>query len=345
MGNQEERGAWLLEGLGASQILSKGRQEGTSLLDTALNPLLDWDTSVEWVAPPWSCHGFGVIQCPLLISRASLIPRARDIPREGTSFLQHQGETHSFLPKCTSRFPHKPAERDLTNHPVFPGKSMRDSQGQHFPHHASQRCLPTLFAHAASLGWEAWALPGKPSPCPSRPRSPRPRVAGMVRLQGLGAAPTGRVDICNQHAGSGKGRAARPGGKLTLTLSLIKQNNQAASWSGDVAAAGGAGLGAVWERHPPPPRRDEPRSRPEPRRGPGGRGWLGPPAFPQTLPSVAGKHCLPSPFFPSLCKKIHGALHGEEGPPVSLPWREVGGLPGEVRRRREAGGSPGGGFR
>lgn len=45
-----------------------------------------------------------------------------------------------------------------------------------------------------------------------------------------GAAPTGRTDICNQHAGFGKGRAARPGGKLTLTLSLIKQNNRAASW-------------------------------------------------------------------------------------------------------------------
>lgn len=74
-------------------------------------------------------------------------------------------------------------------------------------------------------------LPAKPGPCPPLSRSPRPRprVSSPARLHGRSAAPTGRVDICNQHAGSGKGRAARPGGKLTLTLSLIKQNNQAES--------------------------------------------------------------------------------------------------------------------
>lgn len=137
-------------------------------------------------------------------------------------------------------------------------------------------------------------------PLPSRPRSPRTRAAGAEHLHGLDAAPTGLVDICNQHAGSGKGRAARPGGKLTLTLSLIKQNNRAASWSGDVAAAGGAGLGAFWDRHPPPPRRDEPTSAGRSHAGSVRPKPAGESRFPQTLPSRAGKHHFPSPFCPSL---------------------------------------------
>lgn len=117
------------------------------------------------------------------------------------------------------------------------------------------RCSPTRDRVAGEEGGSfARETPSLLLPATS-PR-PRTRVAGATRLHGLCAAPTGRPDICNQHGGSGEGRAARPGGKLTLTLSLIKQNNRAAIWSRDVAAAGGAAMGALRGRPPRSPHRD-----------------------------------------------------------------------------------------
>lgn len=76
------------------------------------------------------------------------------------------------------------------------------------------RCSPTRDRVAGEGGGGdsfAREAPSLLLPAPSPP--PRTRVAGATRLCGLGAAPTGRPDICNQHGGSGEGRAARPGGK------------------------------------------------------------------------------------------------------------------------------------
>lgn len=320
--------------------------------------VLGWDTLGRGWLIPGAAVGLGVARGPLLIPGSSLTPRARDAPREGTS-PKAPGRTSS-LPKCTSRFPggSPPPLREGSHQlPRVSGEIHARRAGTALytthihPHGACPPCSPT---QDRILDGKEGALQRKPGLCPPRPRSPRPQRAargrGHVwparrRLHGLGAAPTGRVDICNQHAGSGKGRAARPGGKLTLTLSLIKQNNQAVSWSGDVAAAGGAGLGAVWERHSPPPLRDELQPRPEPRRareadvGPGGV-------------RLSRRPCRPGPgntFFPPLfaclCKKTRGAQHGGGGPRVSGPRREEGGLPGGEQRGGKAGGAPGSGFR
>lgn len=202
--------------------------------------------------------------------------------------------------------------------------------------------MPTLLAHAGpKRQWPGW-VPEKSGPCPlpapqptatARKPRPWPRVAGAASLHGLGAAPMGRVDICNQHSGSGKGRAARPGGKLTLTLSLIKQNNQAASWSGDVAAAGGAGLGAARDRHPLPPRRDEPASA---ARSPA---WLGKPRldgrlnFPDETAGQGRERAFSFPVLPaSLQKDARGAARRRRPTRVPAPaWSRAGARRSEVR--------------
>lgn len=248
-----------------------------------------------------------------------------------------------------------PPGRILTSYPVLrgnPRETRRDSS-LHDPQHKDEHppFSPTQDLDTKEGEW----VPGQSGPCPLRvpqptgtARTPRPwpRVAGTARPHGLGAAPMGRVDICNQHAGSGKGRAARPGGKLTLTLSLIKQNNQAARWSGDVAAAGGAGLGAVRDRHPPPPpRRDEPRAAGQSPARLGKPRADGRPGFPADTAGQGREAAFSFAFCPSLYKKTRGAQHDGGGPRVSLARCGAGGGPGAPRRGGEARDAPRGGFR
>lgn len=130
------------------------------------------------VAHPRSCRGFGGGPASSACPRSISDPQNQGCTSGVDLFLKHRQDLLSpqIHLQVSRRLGHNPPGGGLTNCRVSPGKSSRDTQGQLFTRHTSQRCSPMQDRIAGGGGYR-----GSPAPAPPRSLSPRPQLAACSR--------------------------------------------------------------------------------------------------------------------------------------------------------------------